>query len=169
MQTIRLFFLALLVCLGTAHTVQAAPFVSPHGYSITPAPGWAVNKSGMMGADVIIYTRAVGGFAPNLDVVITPTKLGQTLEQAQAEVTKGYSELLPQGKLVRTGYETVDNVRGLVVVGTYLQGVQRLAGYEVIVIKHGKAYTFVGVVPEALQARYAPAFAQMLRSVRWSR
>lgn len=169
MHTLRLFFLALLVCLGAAHTVQAAPFVSVNGYSITPAPHWAVNQSRFTKADVIILTQMVMGVRPNFCVLIAPAPLGQTLEQAQAEVTKGYSELLPQGKLVRTSYETVDNVRGLVVVGTYLQGVQRLAVYEVMVIKDSKAYTFVGVVPEPLQAQYAPAFAQMLRSVRWSR
>jgi len=63
----------------------------------------------------------------------------------------------------------VDNVRALLIVSTFLQGMERLVIHQDAVIKNGKLYTFTCTSPLAMQARYAPAFAQMLRSVRWSR
>jgi len=169
MQTVRLLFLALFVCLLMGHTVQAAPFVSAKRYSITPAPQWIVNHSGMMGADVIILTRAAGGFAPNLNVVITPAQPGQTLEQGKAQLSAMYPRVFAQYKMVKSGYAILGGVRALLVAGTYSQGINHLSMRQDIVLQNGKVYTFTCTSPAALQARYAPAFAQMLRSVRWSR
>lgn len=169
MHTLRLFFLALLVCLGAAHTVQAAPFVSPNGYSITPAPQWQVNHNSMTRADVSIFTRATKQVTPILRVMISPVQQGQTLEQIQGQITTGYSHILKQFKIVGMRYETVNNVRALHVDGTHLVGMQLLALHQDMVLKSGKLFIFTYGTPISMQTQYAPAFAQMLRSVRWSR
>lgn len=169
MHTLRLFLSIALACLVTVHGTLAAPFVSPHGYSVAPAPGWQANHSGLMGSDVIIFTRAAGGFAPNLNVVIVPAQPGQTLEQGQAQIAAMYPHAFTQFHMVKTGYEPVGSLRALLVVGTYVQGTSHLSMRQDIVLKNGKVYTFTCTVPLAMQARYAPAFSQMLHSVRWSR
>ncbi len=169
MQTVRLFFLIAFACLAAVPRAQAAPFVSPHGYSIAPAPQWQANRSGLMGSDVIIFTRAAGGFAPNLNVVIVPAQPGQTLEQGQAQIAAMYPHAFTQFHMVKTGYEPVGSVRALLVMGTYVQGTSHLSMRQDIVLKNGKVYTFTCTTPVALQARYAPAYSQMLHSVRWSR
>lgn len=169
MPTLRFLFLALFVGLLMGHTAQAAPFASPKGYSVAPAPQWTINHTGVMGTDVIIFTRAAGGFAPNLNVVITPAPPGQTLEQGRAQVAVMYPRLFTQFHMVKSGYESMGGVRALLVVGTYMHGPTPLSMRQDIVVQNGKVYTFTCTAPTAMQARYAPAFAQMLHSVRWSR
>lgn len=168
MQTIRLAFLALFAVLLLVPAAQAAPFVSAKGYSVTPPAGWSANKSGVMGTDVIIFTRAPGGFAPNLNVVITPAQPGQTLAQGQAQIAQVYPRLFTQFYMVKTGQEALGGQPALLVVGTYLQGAQRLSMRQDLVVKNGKVYTFTCTSPVSVQAKYGPAFAQLLHSVRWT-
>ncbi len=169
MQKLRLLILAFLACLVTMPHAHAAPFASPNGYAVTPAPGWSVNHTGIMGTDVIVFTRAAGGFAPNLNVVITPAQPGQTLEQGRAQVAQMYPRMFTQFHMVKTGYEPLGSVRALLIAGTYTQGVNHLSMRQDIVLQNGKVYTFTCTSPVAMQARCAPAFTQMLHSVRWSR
>ncbi len=72
-------------------------------------------------------------------------------------------------KLIKTSYAKVGNARSLLVVGMFLHGAQKLSLRQNIVLMNGKSYTFTCTVPVELQTRYAPAFDQMLHSVRWSR
>lgn len=169
MQTIRLFLLIALACLVTLPSAQAAPFVSPNGYSVTPAPQWQVNHSGVMGMDVFIYTRPTDGFAPNLNAVIGPTKPGETLEQAQGQIAAMYPRMFTQFHMIKTGYETVGDARALFIIATHLQGMNHLSLRQDFVLRNGKVYTFTCTALTTQQARYAPAFTQMLHSVRWSR
>ncbi len=169
MPKMRLFFAVLFAFLSMTLTAHAAPVVSAKGYSITPAAGWTLNHSGLMGTDVIVFTRAAGGFAPNLNVVITPAQPGQTLEQGRAQVALMYPRMFTQFHMVKTGYEPLDTARALLIAGTYTQGVNHRSMCQDIVLENGKVYTFTCTSPVAMQARYAPAFAQMLHSVRWSR
>ncbi len=90
MQTIRLFLLIALACLLTVPSVQAAPFVSPNGYSITPAAQWTVKHGDMTRTDVTILTHAANKLIPNLNVIVAPTHSGQTLEQLQQQITTIY-------------------------------------------------------------------------------
>ena len=47
--------LAFCLCFAAA-AASAAPFTSPHGYTVTPPPGWHSNSTGASGNDVVIYT-----------------------------------------------------------------------------------------------------------------
>ncbi len=169
MQTLRLFFLIAFACLLTLHNALAAPFVSPIGYSITPAPQWVINHNASRTEDVFINMQAVDGSTAILCVSVAPAKPGDTLEQMQKNTipVSPYSPM--QFNIIKTCYEKVGNVRALLVVGTYLDGTKHVSFRDDTVLKNGKMYTFDCTSPTVTQARYAPAFDQMLHSVRWSR
>lgn len=169
MQTIRLFLLVVSACLVTVHSVQAAPFVSANGYSITPAPHWAVDHSVYMKEDVLLDRQLVSKFGPIFVVNIAPAKPGETLEQRQEHALTMHSIPSMQLSIIKTNYETVGNVRALLVIGTYFANTQQWSYRDDTVIRNGKLYIFQCTSPTATQARYAPAFDQMLRSVRWRR
>ncbi len=168
MQTIRLFLLVVSACLVTVHSVQAAPFVSPNGYSITPAPGWTAKRGSIQKMDVILMPQPATSASPYLYVVVAPAKPRETLEQARAQAVSFYAHMSPKIKLVNTGYETVGNVRALRFMETYSLGGRRMSLRQETVIKNGKVYAFTCFTPFGQKARYAPAFTQMLHSVRWS-
>jgi len=169
MKTIGSFLFAFCVCLVTVSTARAAPFVSPHGYTLAPAPGWTVNRSGMMGTDVLVYIRVPGGFAPNLNVVITAAPPGGRLDTALPQIKAVYPRMFTGFQMGQTGYGMLGGVRALTLTGTYQQGANRLSMRQAIAIHSGHVYTFTGTVPVSMQARYAPAFTQMLGSVRWGK
>lgn len=169
MRYLRLSVIVFLVCLVNVHASQAAQFVNGTGYTITPAPQWTVNLAGLRGADIVIYAQTVKRPLPSLNVVVRSASPGETLQQGLEQVKTMYPRVIPQFKMVKTRYETVDNVRALLIVGTSVQGAQQLLTRQDIVLKNGKVYTFTCTAPATMQAHYAPAFDQMLHSVRWSR
>lgn len=169
MQTIRLFLLVVSACLVTVHSVQAAPFVSANRYSITPAPQWKVEHSVYGMEDVFIDLQAGSKFVPLLFVHVTPAKPGETLEQRQEHTLTEYSHSLMQFDIAKVSYETVGNSCALLVVGTYFANTQQWSFHTDTVLRDGKVYTFECTVPTSMQTRYAPAFAQMMHSVRWTR
>lgn len=169
MKTTQSFFLAFCVCLLMMGRALAAPFVSPHGYVLTPTPGWAVNRTGMMGTDVLVYIRVPGGFAPNLNVVITPAPPGQRLDTALPQIKAIYPKMFTGFQMGQTGYGTLGGVRALTLTGTYQQGANRLSMRQAIAIRSGHVYTFTCTEPVAMRARFDPAFTQMLASIRWGK
>ena len=94
-------FLAVLLLTGIYHWVlllgnipaQAAPatpaktatFASKHGYSITPPKGWATNRSGLMGTDVIFIAKPKSGSTATITITVKLASPGETLEQTRAD------------------------------------------------------------------------------------
>lgn len=169
MRKLRLLIAALCACFVIPHAAQAAPFVSAKGYSITPAPGWIAKHGSIKKMDVFLMPQPSSSASPYLYVVVVSAKPGETLEQARTQAVNFYPHMSPKIELVNTGYETVGNARSLRLVETYPLGGQQFLLRQNIVLKGGKGYAFTCFAPTALQAKYAPAFDQMLRSVRWSR
>jgi len=62
---------------------QSKPFTSAKGYSATPPAGWRVNKSGMVGSDVIFVAPPNRGFNSSLNVVVVTSSPGETLEEGR--------------------------------------------------------------------------------------
>lgn len=156
----------LMLAMGAA---LAGPFVSSKGYALTPPAGWRVDKSGMMGTDVVVIAPTVGGFAPNLNVVITPAPPGQTLDAAPKQIAAMYPRVFSDYKSMSQSFGTLGGVRTLRVMGTYTRAGRRLRMRQVIALKNGSAYTFTCTEPEAVHAKLDPAFDKMLASIRWTK
>lgn len=148
---------------------EAAPFVSSKGYSLTPPAGWRVDKSGMMGTDVLVIASPVGGFAPNLNVVITPAPPGQTLDDARKQIATMYPRAFAGYKSLAQSFGTQGGVRTLRLMGTYTRQGRLLRMRQIIALKNGSAYTFTCTEPEAVHAKLDPAFDKMLQSIRWKK
>jgi hypothetical protein len=168
------FCFSLFFCL-TAASVYAAPFVSPHGYSLSVPAGWHVKSPSMPGddADIVVNRQVAVGdkmttpmlqvqFRPINDTVITPSLVD--LNQA---ILAGVRLSFPNLKVLSQTNSTLDGVRAIdcVFIGT-TNGVP-LRFHEVLVVKNKKAFTFTVLCPSQVYPRYAAAYAQMLSSIHW--
>jgi hypothetical protein len=159
-------FCGLLLML-TALAASAAPFVSPKGYSFTPAPGWQVSRD-YPKTDIAVLGPVYGKFRPNLNVTITQAEPGETLEEGQKAIAHIYPRIF-------TGFQMISStiVKGhpdtLNVTCRCRQIGQMLRMRQMVVLKANHVYTFTCIAPEAAHARYEAEFAQMLNSVKWSK
>ncbi len=161
--------LCLILGLGlTVAAVSAAPFVSPHGYSVTPPPGWQINPS-HVGDDVVIdYKKNVAtDGTPNLRVDITPMGGAATLEALKPAVISGYTKRFPGLVVKSQTFSSLGGVRDLNLVFTEPKNGILMYLHQIYVLKNGSAYIFTAVYPERSRAKYDAPVAQMLASVRW--
>jgi hypothetical protein len=165
----HLLFVFFLSALLTMQRAQAAPFVSSHGYSFTPAPGWRVNTSGMMHSDVIVLAPSEGAFTSNFSVLLSPALPGQTLEEGQQQIGMLYPKAFTDFKMLSSTIGNLGGVKALDLFGSYRQGTERLWMRQALVLREGKVYTFTCTSTVATHARYDAAFTKMLQSVHWSK
>ena len=158
----------LFFCLSAAG-VSAAPFVSRHGYSVTPPPGWIVHPGRTGGDDVVIdYTKnlAADG-APNFRVNLSPVASSVTLEALKPFVLARYARKFPGLVIKSQTFSALGGVRDLDLVLLQPRHGILLRFRQVYVLKNGFAYIFSAAYLEKAHARYDPVLAQMLASVRW--
>jgi hypothetical protein len=164
-----LLFVFFVGALLTAQSARAAPFVSSHGYSFTPAPGWRVDRGGMMHTDVIVFAPAIDKFSPNFNVLFSPAPAGQMLEVIQQQVATMYPRMFKGIKVISSTIGNLGGVKALDLFASYPAGTKTLRMRQAIVIYKGHVYTFTCTSPEATHVRYDDAFTHMLESVRWSK
>ncbi len=149
---------------------SAQTFHSPNGYSITAPSGWSLNKSRMMGSDIIIITKPEQKFANNLNVRITPLPAGVTLEQVQAQIKPSYQKQFPGYKFISEKFTTVGGQRAYELICNHSQGTppRPLWARQDMVLRGNKLYIFTCTALTSNAARYAGSFSAILRSVRWT-
>ncbi|BDI32836.1 hypothetical protein CCAX7_48870 [Capsulimonas corticalis] len=153
------------VALAALAPVSAQTFTSAKGYSITPASAWKTNSSGMMGTDVFFYTMPVHGFAPNLNVVVTPTTPGDTLATGMQQIKSMYPHIFTHYHSVQLTRGSIGGYPAILSAGTYISGDNHLRMRQVAVIRGPKSYVFTCTAPDAVFAKYNGDFTQMLASV----
>lgn len=174
-NTKSLLFCVLLLLWLTVPAAHAAPFTSPHGYSLSVPAGWHIKSPSMSGddADVVVNQQAaVGGqmttplfqvqFRP-LDVPATAANLAAINHGALATVRQSFPDL----KVLSQTSSTLGGVRDLDCVFTATANGLPLRFHEVLVMKNKGALTFTSICPRQVYPRYAAAYAQMLASVHW--
>ena len=172
MQNARLTF-SFLVCLClTAALASAAPFVSPRGgYSLSPPAGWRIDNSHTPGNDVTLFAphgSAAGlSFVPVFGVKIIPGSGNLTPEDLKQPLADGYRKNFAPATILSETYSTVGGIRAIDVVFTHPRSGSMLRDHQIIVIKGKSIYFFTAVCPDKVHAKYDPAFAQLLASVRW--
>jgi hypothetical protein len=150
---------------------SATPYASPKGYQITPAAGWKVNSSGIMGSDVVLFAAPSHGFAANLNVVINPTPSNETLRDVDIELKKALQQTLQNYKTLSTKYSSVNGAKALVLSSSYTIGSPaKLVHSRQIIAEHNHlTYSFTCTdLAENAQA-YDPAFKQMVTSIKWTK
>ncbi len=165
-------FLPLCVSLCTclmAASASAAPFISSHGYSLTPASGWRVNPSHSPDDDVVIEHRqdAAAAGKPNFQVDVTALGGHVTLETLKPVVISDYQKKFPGLVTKSQTFSFLGGVRDLDLVFTQTRSGIPLRLHQVYVLKNGLAYIFTAAYPEKTHTKYDGAVAQMLASVRW--
>lgn len=159
-----------------APTAHAAPYISLHGYSITPPPGWHLSTTrsttrSRISYDVVFECTkniAVDG-APNLSVDVKPISSGGgvTLERLAPAIALADTKHFPGSVIKSETYSLLGGVRDLDIVVVIRQRGTLLRFRQVFVLKSGSSYVFTAICPEKAHAKYDPAVAQMLNSVRW--
>jgi|GEM_PF-3441993 len=162
---------SLCLCL-TAALASAAPFVSSHGYILTPPPGWHTDQSGSSGNDIVIFTdkgrdSPQGVVTPNLGVRIGPQGKVTTLGIAKQGLIPLYKKGYPNVVLVSQTYSLLGGQKDLDTTFLIGEGMALTRMRQVLVIKNHLVYFFTSATPNKVHAKYDPAFAQILASVRW--
>lgn len=98
-----------------------------------------------------------------IDPRITSADL-QTLNQGVLSTVR---QSFPDLKVLSQTSSTLGGVQDLDCVFIATASGLPLRFHEVLVIRHGSAFTFTSLCPNQVYPKYAPAYAQMLSSVRW--
>lgn len=144
---------------------QAQTITSPKGYSVTPAKGWQV-KPGFMGADTFIFAKPVAKFAPNLNVVVTATAPGDSIEKFPQQEAAMYPRMFANYHAVSGRFVSLHGRKGYESVATYTIGTpeRKLRLRQDCVIVGSQAFIVTCTAPDDSFAHYAPAFDAMVRS-----
>ncbi len=160
------------LCLVAA-LASAAPFSSPHGYSLTLPPGWHVEAGGASGDSDDRFSlapsaaHAPGTGTPNMDVSAQPMQGGVALEDFKKLLGPLYKKKFPGIVIVSQTYSTVGGVRGLDTVFIKPQSGLKVRVRQIYALKSGSLYIFTAAYPEKVHAKYDPIISQMLSSVHW--
>ncbi len=168
-RSIKSFSLCFAMTLLAITMVSAAPFVSPNGYSLTPAAGWRLVRNGFPGADVVVLGLAYGRFKPNLNVVVTFAKPGETLQHTQRQIRPDYPHMFNRFKLLSCETSTLHGLPVLNVLGVYQQGTHWQRIRQFCFERGHRSYWFTCTGPEPSPASYEEAFTQMLHTIRWNK
>ncbi len=172
----KLFFSFCLVltaaCLAPA---IAAPFVSPHGYTMTVPADWHIKSPSMPGDDVdVVINQQVAVehqmATPIFRILFRPVNYPVTsasLEGINRGVLSAARQSFPDLKVMSQTFSALNGVRDIDCIFTATANGLPLRFHEVLVIKNKKAFTFISICPNQVYPRYAVAYAQMLGSVRW--
>ncbi len=168
-KTLRTACLSFCACLLAA-LASAAPFVSPHGYTLTPPAGWQVDHTSMPDNDVTIFAgtgspgdilRAIFG------IKIVPSSSSLTLESFKPLMARELHESFPRATIVSQTYSSVGGVRALDTTFTHSKNGGLVRDRQLVVLKNRSVYFFSAVCTDKLHTKYDPLFAQMVSSVRW--
>ena len=161
---------SLALCL-TAALASAAPFVSPHGYLLTPPPGWRIDNSSTSGNDLSLLAprgSAAGlPLVPAFAVKITPGSGNLTVEDLNQPLADGYRKTFAPATILSEIYSTVGGLRAINIVLTHPRNGSLVRDYQSVVIKGKSIYFFTAVCPDRVHAKYDGVFAQILASVCW--
>jgi hypothetical protein len=168
------FCFSLCFCL-TAASVYAAPFVSPHGYSLSVPAGWHVKSPSMPGddAEIVVNQQVAVGHqmtTPMFQVQFRPINYPVTslsLKEINQGVLSSVRQSFPDLKVLSQTNSTLDGVRAIDCVFIAAANGVPLRFHEVLVVKNKKAFTFTVLCPSQVYPRYAAAYAQMLSSIHW--
>ncbi len=87
--------LCLTLCLSLAGAVvSAAPFVSTHGYTVTPPPGWTVNTEADDDANFVYPAGALAGLTPSAIIKVGLSPAGMTMASLTAKLVSGFKKAL---------------------------------------------------------------------------
>lgn len=171
----KLALLLSLCAVLAAGAASAAPFVSPHGYSMSVPAGWHIKSPSMPGddADIAANQQAAVGrqrTTPifqvqfrSMDSRVTSASLGAINQSALSVVRQSF----PDFKVLSQTSSTLNGVRALDCVFTAMSNAVPLRFHEVLVVKNKGAYAFTSICPSQIYPKYTAAYTQMLSSVQW--
>ena len=167
-------FLVLAGCLA-ATTAGAAPFSSPRGYTLSVPAGWHVRTHPAPGEDanIVVNRQAAVGHrmtTPTFQIQfrsIDPRITSADLKTLNEGVLSTVRQSFPDLKVLSQTSSTLGGVRDLDCVFTATASGISMRFHEVLVIRRGSAFRFSSFCPSQVYPKYAPAYAQMLSSVRW--
>ncbi len=156
---------------AVALPTQAAPVKSAKGYQITPPTGWKIDKSHLMGTDLVLLAPIQNAYAANINVVVTPVPAGASLEMLRQQTAAGMPRMLSGFKMTKQGYTSVAGTRALITAGSYNFGTpaRRLQMYQIAPIRGKSLFVFTHTSLAASAAKTQPAFLKAIASLKWTK
>lgn len=151
--------------------VAAKPFQSAKGYTLTPPTGWQMEKSGVVGTDVLFHAPPLHGFSAMLNAVVDTAPPGATIDNALTHMNMVYPRIFKGYKKLIQGTTTVDGTKALVTVATYQAGkpLRPLRMQQVVALKNGQLYIFTGTCLAADYSQSSAALNAALKSIHWTK
>lgn len=166
----------LTVCLCFASTAASAtPFTSPHGYTMNVPTGWHIYDN-IVSSDetrivadqpVAVGRKTAPPFLTMHSSRVDSRVTSEGLIKLNQTILSNFRERYPNLKVLSQSFSTLDGVRTLDCVFTVTATDSPLRVHDVLVFRRDVATTFMSVCPAQVYSQYAPAYAQMLSSVRW--
>lgn len=165
----HLLTLALTLLLAIAAT--ATPFSSPRGYTMTPPAGWQMEKSGVLGTDVIFHAPPWHGFSAMLNAVVDKAPPGATLDNALTHMNAVYPRIFKGYKRLEQGRVTLDGVKAFVTIANYKAGtpLRLLRMQQIAALKNGQIYIFTCTCLAADYPHFRATFSAALKSIHWTK
>ena len=121
----------------------------------------------------MIYKPVTSGFLPKMSVTVKQADKQVTIQQLAAQLrslySKTFGQIYPSFHLISDGYTTLAGSPSFEYTATLILGSPpvNFRTHQIYVIHGGMAYIFSYMTTDAEYAKLQPAFAAMLKSVRW--
>jgi hypothetical protein len=169
----RMMFV-LLAVLMTGGTAQAAPYVSPSGFTLTP-PDWTRLNSN--GAEAIFTAPPIHRFAANINFVSSPAPRSSYVSvktlfaELMAQTKSSYSQKFPHYKNLSESKTSVAGAPAVQLISTIQVGkpMRMVQIHQVYALNNGQFHIFTLTSLPVNFAQNDAAFAAMLRTVKWTK
>lgn len=165
-KMLRAICFAVCLCLTTV-LASAAPFVSAHGYTVTPPPGWVVSSEAEDDAYFVFPAGALDGLTPSVIIRVGVSPPGMTIASLTAELVAGFKKGPPNTVILSQKSSSLGGMPDLDTVFQATKQGRRFHCRMVYVLKNKLTYIIIAASPEKTHAKYDAAVVQMLASVRW--
>ena len=155
------------LCLMAA-AASAAPFVSSHGYTVTPPPGWAVNSVAEDDANFVFPAGVLEGLTPSVIIKAGVSPLGMTMASLTAKLVLGFKTGPPHTVLLSQTSSSLGGVPDLDTIFAATKQGRRFRCRMVYVLKNKFTYIIIAAYPEKTHARYDVSITHMLASFHWN-
>lgn len=155
------------LCLMAAFA-SAAPFVSTHGYTVTPPPGWAVSSEAGDDAYFVFPAGALNGLTPSVIIRVRVSPSGMTTASLTAKLVAGFKRAPPNTVILS---QKSSSLGGLPDLDTSFQATKQGRRFHcrmVYVLKNKFTYIIIAAFPEKTHARYEASITHMLASFHWN-